>query len=48
MYFREKGQKSAKPQKYLFAKIFSFKADWWNKTLLKPANIKGSITFEAT
>ena len=39
MYFRGKGQKFAKPQKCLFTKISSFKADCWNKTLLKPANI---------
>ena len=41
-------QKFAKPQKYLLAKISSFKADCWNNTLLKPANIVGSSGFEAT
>ena len=40
--FVGKGQKFAKPQKYLLAKISSFKVDCWNKTLLKPANIIGS------
>ena len=46
--FVGKGQKFAKPQKYLLAKISSFKADCWNKTLLKPANLIGSSSFETT
>ena len=46
--FVGKGQKFAKPQKYLMAKISSFKADCWNKTLLKPANVIGSSSFETT
>ena len=46
--FVGKGQKFAKPQKYLLEKISSFKADCWNKTLLKPANVIGSISFETT
>ena len=45
--FVRKGQEFAKPQKYLLAKISSFKADCWNKTLLKPANIIGFSSFEA-
>ena len=45
--FVRKGQKFAKPQKYLLATISSFKADCWNKTLLKPANIIGFSSFEA-
>ena len=42
------GQKLAKPQKFCYAKISSFKGDCWNKTLLKPANITGSSSFETT
>ena len=44
--FVGKGQKFAKPQKYLLAKISSFKADYWNQTLLKPVNLIGSSSFE--
>ena len=32
--FVGKGQKFAKPQKYLLVKISSFKANCWNQTLL--------------
>ena len=44
--FVGKGQKFAKSQKYLLAKISSFNVGCWDKTL-KPANIIGSTSFEA-
>ena len=46
--FVGKGQKFAKPQKCLLAKISSFKTGCWNKTLLKSANIIMSSSFETT